>query len=161
MTTVLTDLMTEVNDYPHTFLDIEIVEVDPASGTRINAGEIVQFRFQVTNRGPLPVRQLSLLIEGVNGTLVSQGNGAGSGLGPSYVVPGDYFGDVPAHQPNNPTLSSGSPYWFQPTRTLPAGSELVRISVAGWDTTLDHILNSHSRADEEAAGTYSDRVFPR
>ena len=79
---VLDDLTTEVSDYPHTYLDIEIIEVEPASGARINDDEIVEFRFQVTNRGALPVNQLSLLIEGLNGTEVSQGNGAGNPFGP-------------------------------------------------------------------------------
>lgn len=158
---VLDDLTTEVSDYPHTYLDIEIIEVEPASGARINDDEIVEFRFQVTNRGALPVNQLSLLIEGLNGTEVSQGNGAASPFGPSYTVDGGYFGDVPAHRPNDPKVSPGSPFRFRPNQTLPAGSELIRISVAGWDTTLDHILNSHSRADAAASSTYSDRVFPK
>lgn len=90
-----------------------------------------------------------------------------SGLPPPYPggygtrdVPG-YFPRIPAHQPNNPVVSNGSPYTFRAKDVLSTRTELVRVSVAGWDTDLDHVMVHHSRADEAAHGGHTAKVFPK
>ncbi|WP_380164333.1 hypothetical protein [Jannaschia sp. R86511] len=158
---ILSDLKDEVESYPHEFLDIEIVEVAPATGSAINKDEPVTFKFQVTNRGALDVENVSFLIEGLNGTQVKEGNGAGAAWGTEYTTTPGYFPRLPAHQPNDPVLSNGSPYTFRPRSTSTAAQDLVRVSVAGWDTDLDHILMSHSRADDQAGATHQAVVHPK
>lgn len=158
---ILTDLTNEVQNYPQEYLDIEIVEVTPAVGNKVNKDEEVQFRFRVTNRGPLHVENASFLIEGLGDTQIKEGNGAGAAWGTSYTTPPGSFPRVPAHQPNNPVVSNGSRYTFRPTSTSTSPTDLVRVSVAGWDTDLGHIMTSHSREDAAAQGTYRAKVFPK
>lgn len=58
-------------------------------------------------------------------------------------------------------VSNGSRYTFRPTSTSTSPTDLVRVSVAGWDTDLGHIMTSHSREDAAAQGTYRAKVFPK
>lgn len=157
---ILADLKTEIENYPHEFLDIELIDVTPAQGNAVNKNETVTFKVQVTNRGPLHVNNLSLKLEGLNDTEIKEGNGAGAPWGTEYTSPAGYFPTVNAHQSNSPVVYPGSPLTFRPTRRFGNVTDLVRVSVAGWDTDLSHILTSHSRADEAAAGTYGAVVHP-
>ena len=50
-------------------MTVEIVEVEPPGGL-IHEDEEVPFRIQVANDGPLDANQVSLLVEGLNGTKV-------------------------------------------------------------------------------------------
>lgn len=158
---ILNDLVNEVQNYPHEYLDIEIVEVTPSVGNKVNQDEEVQFRFRVTNRGPLDVENASFLIEGLGGTQIKEGNGAAAPWGTSYTTPPGYFPRVPAHQAGNPVVSNGSRYTFRPTSTSTSPTDLVRVSVAGWDTHLNHVMEQHSRGDAAAQGTYRAKVFPK
>ena len=72
----LEDLTDAIEQYPHEYLTIEIVNVS-YPGRFINRQEDVDFYFQVSNRGPLVARELSFLIEGLNGTQVKGSSAAG------------------------------------------------------------------------------------
>lgn len=158
--TILDDLADEVLNYPRDYLTIEIVDVTPASGQKINKDEIVSYRFQVTNRGPITIENATFLIEGLAGTEVWQ-SGAGGQWGDQWIHNEGWFDRIPAHQPNVPVVSGGSPLTFRPTQRHTNPTDLIRVSVAGWDGSLDHIMLSHSRADEEAKAEYAARVFPK
>lgn len=158
---ILSDLADEVLNYPHEYLSIEVVEVTPATGTKINKDEEVRFRFQVTNSGPLDVENAEFLIDGLEHCEVKDGNSAHAPWVDSHTTQKGYFPRIPAHQSGNPVVSNGSPYTFRPKQALDTRTELVRVSVAGWDTDLDHILAHHSRADEAAHGGYVAKVFPK
>ena len=149
---VLTDLVREIETYPRDHLKLEIVEVE-YSGSSINEEEAVTFRIQATNTGPLDMNQLSLLLEGLPGTLVKEGNGAASPWGDRYRIPGDYFGDVPADSQAT-VVSQGSPYTFKATSASSNPRDLIRVSVAGWDAPY----MAHSRKDAAANVVYSSTV---
>lgn len=156
MTTVLDDINDAITKYPSTYLTIEIIDVD-WPGVEINDEEEIDFRFQVTNGGPLPMTDLSFKVEGVNGTLV-KGNGAAAQYSSSWETSPGWFPDLPAHQPNTPVTWTTAPFKFKPTRVATTSHELVRVSVAGWQTSWDHQLNAHTRADTDAKGSYSSAV---
>jgi hypothetical protein len=155
---LLDDIADAVEAYPHEYLEIEIVEVD-WPGNVIDAGEDVTFRFQVSNSGPLDVNEVTLLVEGLNDTEI-KANGAAAQWVDTYTTTAPYFGNVPAHSANGagPVLSPGNKWHFRPTRSFSQVKDLVKVSVAGWETTLNHITSGHSRADALAQDTYSSIV---
>ena len=157
---VLADLKNEIESYPRDFLDLDIVDVDPAVGTAINRNEEISFRVRVTNRGPLHVRGLSLVVTGLNGTLVKS-NGALAQFGSSFTTSVGYLDDVTAHQGDGPVTSGGGPFVFKATSSSSDVRDLVRVQVGEWDTDLDHILLGHSDPDSQASATYSDVVAAR
>ena len=71
---MLVDLANAIEAYPHEFINLEIVGVDPPGNT-LDEDEDVEFDIHITNTGPLDVLELSLLVEGLNGTEVKW-NGA-------------------------------------------------------------------------------------
>ncbi|MGB3185949.1 MAG: hypothetical protein WBG36_07910 [Ornithinimicrobium sp.] len=157
---VLTELSQEFIDYPHDYLTITIVDVDPTVGDTINEDEDIRFRIQVANSGPMHVDELSLLVEGLSATEVKS-NGTLASWGDSFVISGEWFGTVPAHQANNPVTSGGSPFHFRPTAAFGFARDLVRVSVEDWKTDWSHLQNSHTRKDEAAQGTYRSIVSPQ
>jgi hypothetical protein len=158
---LLDDLAREFETYPRNYLTIEIVEVDPpGSNPDINEDEEVSFRIQVTNRGPLDANQVSLLVEGRNGTEVKS-NGAAAPWGPAFTLPGDYFGDVlgHSHDDSGPKLSPGGKFFFRNSQDFSTPTELLRVSVAGWTTDLNHLSAGHTPADRQARAVFSSTVL--
>lgn len=155
---VLADLQTEIQNYPRDFLTLEVVDVDPAVGANINRGEEVAFRLRVTNRGHLNVRDLGLVVTGLNGTVVKT-NGAIAQFGPSFTLPPGYIDD-PAGR-GDPVTSGGGPFVFKATSSSAAERDLIRVEVSAWDTDLDHILIGHSDSNSGARATYSAVVSPQ
>ncbi|MGY4642294.1 hypothetical protein [Cellulomonas sp. URHB0016] len=153
---VLSDLTDAVEAYPHEYLTLDIVQVDPP-GVAVNAGDDVLFRIQVANSGPLDADELSLLVEGLNGTEVKS-NGAAAQWGDSFEISGTWFGTVPAHSADSPVVSGGNKFHFKPSTSSTSVRDLVRVSVLAWETDFGHITSSHSRADTEAEDTYSSTV---
>ncbi len=157
---VLADLKTEIENYPRDFLDLELVDISPAVGTSINRGEEVRFQVQITNRGTLDVHGLSLVIRGLNGTLVKTGN-AQAQFVTSLVTSVGFIDTVPAHQPENPVTTNGTPFAFKATSSSAVARDLVRVEVGEWDTDLNHVLIAHSDPDTAAQGTFSAVVSPQ
>lgn len=154
---LLDDLAAEFEAYPHNYLDVRIVQVDPP-GSIINEDEEVAFRIEVSNSGPLDVNDLSLLVEGMNGTEV-QSNGSNTAWLPSFTISGEFFGDVLGHSADEgPVVSPGSTFHFRQSRDFSTPTDLVRVSVAGWRTTFDHFSAGHTPADPLAKDVYRAEV---
>jgi hypothetical protein len=157
---VLDDISAAVTTYPREYLVVEIVQVDPP-GDVINEDEEVSFRIQVANNGPLDANQISLLVEGLNGTLVKS-NGPNAAFGDEFTISGAFFGNVPAHSNGpgdpGPVVTTGNPFKFKQGADAPA-KDLVRVSVKGWSSGFDHIFNNHTQADPEANDVYNAQVF--
>ena len=157
---VLDDISAAVTTYPRDYLTVEIVEVDPP-GDVINEDEEVSFRIQVANDGPLDANQVSLLVEGLNGTKVKN-NKDDSEFGDSFTIRGATFGNVPAHSNGpgdpGPVVTTGDPFKFKQGADAPA-RDLVRVSVKGWSSNWDHLFNNHTQADTEANDVYNAQVF--
>ena len=84
----------------------------------------------------MDVNDLTVLVEGLNGTEVKH-NGAAAQFANSFTTAVGQFPRVPAHQGNAPVLSTGSPFHFEaPNNPKPAGTQLVRVSVAGLETPI-------------------------
>lgn len=153
---LLQDLTTEITNYPHTYLTIEIIEVEP-DGNNINAGEEGTFNLQVANSGPLDVRNLQLVVTGLNGTQV-KGPGAAAQFADTALS--NIFDLVPAHQGSNPVQMVGRMHFLAPKKQKEF-TELIQASVGDWDTDLYHQLLEHSDPDPSASTTYSDEVLPK
>ena len=82
--TIITDLVQAIETYPHESLVLEIIAVDPP-GDAVNTGEDVRFRIQAANSGPLDVNDLTVLVEGLNGTEVKK-NGAAAVFVSSFTT---------------------------------------------------------------------------
>ena len=69
---------------------------------------------------------------------------------------------MPAHSNGSngpgPVLTTGDPFHFKQGSDAPA-RDLVRVSVAGWSSSFDHIFNNHTDADPEAKDVYNAQVF--
>ena len=158
--TIITDLVQAIETYPQESLVLQIIAVDPP-GDAINTDEDVRFRIQAANSGPLDINDLTVLVEGLNGTEVKN-NGAAAVFASSFTTVVGQFPRVPAHQGNAPVQNTGSDFHFEaPNNPKPEGTQLVRVSVAGWQTNLDHAFTNHSQADPTASVTYSSVVEPR
>jgi hypothetical protein len=154
---MLVDLANAIEAYPHEFINLEIVEVDPPGNT-INEDEDVVFEIHITNTGPLDVLELSILVEGLNGTEVKS-NGAAAQWTDAFTYDGTSDLDkIPGHSGNSPVVLSR--LHFKHPRSRPAVTDLVRVSVAGFDADFGHMLVAHSRADTAAQATYSSTVSP-
>ena len=157
---VLDNIFTAVKTYPREYMTVEIVQVEPPGGL-VHEDEAVPFRIQVGNNGPLDANQVSLLVEGLNGTKV-QSNGLNSAFLDKFTISGAFFGDVPGHSNGpgdpGPVLTTGDPFHFKQGSDAPA-RDLVRVSVAGWSSSLDHIFDNHTEADPEAKDVYNAQVF--
>lgn len=151
---VLQDLVDEIEAYPHTYLTIEIIDVDPP-GTAINVGEDVTFSLQVTNGGPLNLHNLTLTVTGLHGTEVKA---AGAAAPWATEAVSNTFDEVPAHHPNSPVLMTGSKMHFKASRARSNPTELIKVTVRDWDTDLEHPLIAHSDPDALASATYASTV---
>ena len=154
---LLNDLVTEIETYPHTYLTPEIIEVDP-SGDNINAGEEGTFTLQLTNSGPLDVLNLSLLVTGKHGTQVRQAGAADVTFGPTAIS--NTFAVVPGDHPNAPVRMPGGRMFFKAPSTERPFTELLEVSVDTWDTDFSRPFLKHSDPDPSASTTYSDEVLP-
>ena len=67
--TVLADLLEAIETYAETYLKVEIFDVNPPGGV-VDANEDVTFKVRVSNSGPLHVNEVTVLLEGLNGTRV-------------------------------------------------------------------------------------------
>jgi hypothetical protein len=154
--TVLDDVYADIKKYPSTYVTIEIIDVD-WDGVAINDEEDVEFRFQAANGGMLRMTDLSFKVEGINGTLV-KGNGAGNQYVSSFTTSPGWFPDLPAHQADDPVTWATLPFTFKPTRVSSTSRELLRVSVAGWSSSWDHVFDNHTEADPDAKASYSSAV---
>ena len=142
-------------------MTVEIVQVEPPGGL-IHEDEDVPFRIQVANDGPLDANQVSLLVEGLNGTQVKS-----NGVRRATWRPVHHLRRVlrqracPLERPERPGTGGeppGIPFHFKQGSDGPA-RDLVRVSVAGWSSSFDHMFNNHTGADAEAKDVYNAQVF--
>ena len=155
--TALDDVYNDIKNYPGTYVTIDIIDVN-WPGPTINAQDQVEFRFQATNTGMLDMTDVQFLIEGLNGTQI-KGNGAAAVYADSLTTNAGFFDDLPAHHPNDPVTWATSPFFFKPTNAFPkVAHDLVRVSVAGWSSSWDHVFDNHTEADPDAKGSYSSTV---
>ena len=154
---ILDDLADAIQAYPREHLTLEIFGVDaPGSSGVIDEDDDVSFDIRVTNTGVLDVKQLSLLVEGLNGTEVKS-NGAAAQWDSSFTIDGSYFGDIVARNPNVSVEKYN--FHFRPTRPSPSVvKDLVKVSVATWNTDFVHIQNAYSTPDPDANAVYSSTV---
>jgi hypothetical protein len=152
---LLSDLVKAVEAYPHEYLTIEIVDIDPAVGDTINEDEDVSFDIQISNSGPLDVQRLELKVEGLNGTQVKQ-SGAAAQFVPFFTTTPGYLPDVRAHSANEPPVVYINAHF---TRSAPTSGakDLVRVSVFNWTSNSEHIF-AHGKADPLAEAIFTSAV---
>jgi len=154
---ILEDLQKAYEDYPHVYLELEIIEVD-VPGNVLDTQEVATYRIRATNRGPVSMNNVGLRVTGLNGTQV-KANGAAAPWGSSFDIPGEYFGNIPGHNGGNPVVSQGSKYSFKPTSASTVARDLFRVEVTGWEAdSTRHLDTGHTRADPEAKVIYSSAV---
>jgi hypothetical protein len=149
----LDDFASAVNGYPAASVTLAIVDrsvVPPGVGPAVTVNAVWAFHVRVTNNGRLNMAGLRLLIEGMNGAMVST---AAAGPFAFFITP-----------PALPTLNArGSQetenfYFRAPSDVKAAGTALVRAYIISWDANLDHILKNCSVGGIAPAGIYSDQV---
>lgn len=154
--TALDDVYEDIKNYPSTYVTIEFIDVD-WDGAAINDEEEVEFRFQASNRGMLGMTDVQFKVEGLNGTLV-KGNGAAAQYVGSLTTSVGFFPNLNAHQGDTPVTWSSGPIFFKPTRVATTATDLVRVSVAGWSSSWDHVFDNHTEADPDAKAVYRSTV---
>ena len=152
-TPTLDGLVSDINAYPATHLELAIEEVE-FPDSQLNVNEIGTFKVRVTNRGPLDVANLQLTITGENGTLVAQ-NIFGSPFASSITtVP---MGVVGGH--GGSVVTPGEPYKFRAPSTPRSRQDLVKVTIGPWNGLFTHMLNAHSDPNESVQAVYRDDVL--
>jgi hypothetical protein len=150
------DFRAAMHDYPEEFVELEIVEVD-VPGDVLNTGERGTFRVQLTNNGLLDMTEVTLKVQGLNGTLVKTGGAADTQFRQELTI--GMAAETIVGQ-GGVSVTQGSKLQFQaPANTKPSGTPLVKATIAGWNGSLLRLLNGHSHNEDIApAGTYNDAV---
>lgn len=147
------ELVTAVETYPETFLQIEIIDVD-FPGAALNTSETGTFAVQVTNTGALHVTNLTVKVQGVNGTLVKN-SGAIAPFESEFISAA--FDQVDAH--GGVTRHPGSAYSFRAPARAQASKNLIKVTLQDWDSDPDHIFIGHSDPLESVKATFASEVI--
>lgn len=137
--TVLRDLEEACETYAQTHLNVEIFGVNPVTGDAINALEEVIMQVRVSNGGPLHVTGLTVLVEGLNGTLVKKHGDASF----TTSVTSSVFDTVLAHQASSFT-EAPEDYHFKVGGAAGGEKDLVRVSIKDHNLDLLHLLEGHT-----------------
>jgi hypothetical protein len=150
------DFRAAMHDYPEQFVELEIVEVD-FPGNVLNTTDQGTFRVRLTNNGLLDMTDVSLKVQGLAGTLVKTGGAADLEYREELTI--GMNSETIVGQ-GGVSLTQGSKLQFKaPAGTKPAGTQLFKATIAGWNGSLVRLLNGHSHEEEIApAGTYSNQV---
>jgi hypothetical protein len=146
-------MITAVEEYPETYVDLEIVDVY-FSGDVLNVGEAAAFNVKVTNRGPLHLTDVTLRISGQNGATVRNGNSPAPFVSDFVTVE---LPTINAHG-GSQEYSAPLPYFKAPAQSQ-ASKTLVKVTLEDWNLNLDHALIGHSDPHTNAPkGTYAAEV---
>ena len=150
------DFRAAMHDYPEQFVELEIVEVD-FPGNVLNTIDEGTFRVRLTNNGLLDMTDVSLKIRGLAGTLVRTGGAADLEYREELTI--GMNSETIVGQ-GGVSLTQGSKLRFKaPAGTKPAGTQLFKATIEGWNGSLVRILNGHSHEEDVApAGMYSNQV---
>jgi hypothetical protein len=156
---LLSDITTEIENYPRDYLDIEIFEVE-WPGDVIDVDEQVTFRVKVSNSGPLHVDNLELLVEGLDDRAEVKSNNAQAQWVSSFTTNAGWFPRVPAHSATDPgpVEMTGGDFSFRARKPAARPQDLIKVSVYGWSSSFDHMFGGHTRADAEADDVYRSTV---
>ncbi|MGS0688073.1 hypothetical protein ACVBEQ_23435 [Nakamurella sp. GG22] len=72
-------------------------------------------------------------------------NGALAQYGSAFTTTVGQFDTVPAHTPTTPVQNNGGGFRFKASSQSTLSRDLVRVSVADWETDFDHVTSSHSQ----------------
>jgi hypothetical protein len=151
MGTILDQLVAEVEAYPLTDMQVEVLDLSFADG-EINVNDVEAFRIRVTNHGPLTVTQLRLKVTGLNGALVRAG--VGSAFDESFIT--DELDELRGH---GGSIEFGLPYFQAPPEAQDL-TALMSITVETYWADDNHIWGSHSQRADVAGGTFAGVVKP-
>src|SRR5690242_4230838 len=112
-------------------VDLSIVDVT-TTGNSINTGDRGGFQARVANRGILKMNDVSLRIEGLNGTLVSTSN---AGPWSSSITVNSL--SVPAGS----LRDTANLHFKAPANPQPAYTTLMNVRVVEWNADLSSILS--------------------
>ena len=152
MTFSFQELVTAVETYPETFLQIEIIDVD-FTGNALNVNETASFRVQVTNTGALHITDLTVRVQGLNGATVKNSGAAAPFVSEFVSAPLDQInahGGVQSHL--------GSPFSLKAPAGAQASKNLVKVTLEDWNADQSHIFIGHSDPLESVKATFAAAV---
>jgi len=154
--TFFNDFRAAMHDYPEQFVELEIVQVE-FPGDVLNTRDEGTFMVQLTNNGLLDMTDVTLKVRGLTGTQVKTGGAADFDYRDELTI--DMESETIVGQ-GGVSLTKGSKLKFKaPAGTKPAGTQLFKATIAGWNGTLVRLLNGHSHEEDVApTGAYSNQV---
>jgi hypothetical protein len=147
---ILQDLDSTIRSYVADNVNLDVVDVTKP-GTSINVEEVCGFQARVSNNGLLKMADVSLQIDGLNGTLVST-----SATGP-------WSSSITVNSLNVPARAvrdTGNLHFKAPTSPQPAFTTLVNVRVKNWKADLTPLLEGSSVGEENKVGHLMAQVFP-
>lgn len=149
------DFASAVAGYPALSVALSIpppVVQPPGTAGAVNVNEVFAFKVKVNNNGHLNLTGVTLHVEGQHGATVSL-----SAAGPFVAsLASPIIAAVNAHG----SQDSANLFFKAPSTTRPAGTDLVRVHISGYDVNLSHILNSHSGHADPPSIAFPAQVFP-
>ena len=157
--TILEQLDNDIRTYPETNVQLEIVEVE-FEGTAVNESETVLFRVKVINNGIMNLKEVTLLIKGVNGATVAN-NGAAAPFEEQIVT-----GAIPEVAADGGSeLTTGSKLKFKAPNLRfneqPGVQTLVEATLEAWNGDLNRTFNAHTRPLDTVKATFAAQVHPQ
>jgi len=152
---VLTDIANELDRYPLDETTIEIIDVareGSANDPDINDDETWKFKVKVTNNGHINMTGVSLHVQGLNGTLVSED--PVTGFANDMVV-------ASLNPPGGGESRQTKFFYFKPGTAAnpPVNTPLLNAHIHDWGANFDHYFSNHTK--DETAASDIGIVYPR
>jgi hypothetical protein len=146
------DMTQALETYPQTNVDIEIIDFKPANGKALNVDEVATFAVKVTNRGPLNLTNVRLLLKALNAKLIGV---AGQPVDSKHSATlAEIHGNGGAKITETFSLKAPS----KPTKQGKT-EDLVKVTLDAWDANLDRILIDHSNALDSPSAVKAAEVI--
>jgi len=147
---ILQDLDAAIRSYIADSVGLDVVDVT-TQGSSINIQEVCGFQARVSNNGLLKMTDVSLQIDGLNGTLLS--TSSTGPWSPSLTVNSL---SVPA----GAVRDTASLHFKAPGSPQPVYTTLVNVRVKNWKADLTGLLDGSSTGEQNKIGHYQSQVFP-
>lgn len=156
-----------VSSYPADSVALDFVDYGKVTGTpgEINVNEVWLFKIKVTNKGNLDLLNVKVRVESLSGASLCpnlEGPWVNSIVisNPVLNIPASDKAIKPWPFPIGSSRESGGFLFKAPSVSSQSPIDLMKVTIAGFDASLEHILKDHSGSSAVPTKVYSRQVYP-